>query len=94
MCEAVISISISTELSMTTSEGVLVQLFGVVLGSLQGGLGEASCLAMAAFYDSRRVITFWSSGTGFAGACPLQETSFGVQSQKMSCLSRLQQRNS
>ena len=44
-----------------------MQLFGVILGSAQGGLGEASCLAMAAFYDSRTVITFWSSGTGFAG---------------------------
>jgi len=49
----------------------VVQLFGVILGSAQGGLGEASCLAMAAFYDSRTVITFWSSGTGFAGRnCP------------------------
>lgn len=44
-----------------------LQLFGVVLGSLQGGMGEAMCLAMSAFYDSRSVITFWSSGTGFAG---------------------------
>lgn len=44
-----------------------MQLLGVVLGSLQGGLGEATCLAMSAFYDSRSCITFWSSGTGFAG---------------------------
>ena len=34
---------------------------------LQGGLGEASCLAMCTYFDSKRVITFWSSGTGFAG---------------------------
>ncbi|KAK9806280.1 hypothetical protein WJX72_008416 [[Myrmecia] bisecta] len=43
------------------------QLLGVVLSSLQGGLGEASCLALCSFYDSRKVLTFWSSGTGFAG---------------------------
>lgn len=44
-----------------------LQLLGVAASSLQGGLGEASCLALASFYDSRTVITYWSSGTGFAG---------------------------
>jgi battenin len=45
-----------------------LQLFGVVLASLQGGFGEASCLSMSSFYNSPTVtITFWSSGTGAAG---------------------------
>ena len=44
-----------------------LQLLGVVFSALQGGLGEASCLAMCTFFDSRAAITFWSSGTGFAG---------------------------
>jgi hypothetical protein len=48
-----------------------VQLLGVVFSALQGGLGEASCLALSAFYDSRASITFWSSGTGFAGPCDM-----------------------
>ena len=43
------------------------QLLGVVYSALQGGLGEASCLAMCTFFDSRSAITFWASGTGFAG---------------------------
>ena len=34
---------------------------------LQGGLGEASCLALTSYYSGRQVITAWSSGTGFAG---------------------------
>lgn len=38
------------------------------LPSIQGGLGEASCLALSARYGSDRgPITLWSSGTGFAG---------------------------
>ena len=36
-------------------------------GSEQSGMGEASCLAMCTFFDARAAITFWSSGTGFAG---------------------------
>ena len=43
------------------------QLFGVVLASLQGSLGEASCLALTSHYNSQATITMWSSGTGFAG---------------------------
>jgi battenin len=43
------------------------QLAGVALASLQGALGEASCLALTSRYNSRAVITMWSSGTGFAG---------------------------
>ena len=38
----------------------------------QSGLGEASCLALTAQYQSRAAITLWSSGTGFAGV--LRET--------------------
>lgn len=44
-----------------------VQLAGVVLSSLQGALGEASCLALTSHYNSQVAITMWSSGTGFAG---------------------------
>ncbi|CAM9752280.1 unnamed protein product [Choristocarpus tenellus] len=44
-----------------------VQLLGVAFSSLQGGLGEASFLALAAFYDTATALTAWSSGTGFAG---------------------------
>lgn len=44
-----------------------VQLMGVCFSSLQGGLGEASFLALASFYDTPRALTAWSSGTGFAG---------------------------
>ncbi|PSC75581.1 battenin [Micractinium conductrix] len=43
------------------------QLLGVVFASLQGGLGEASCLAMTSYYSGRPAISMWSSGTGFAG---------------------------
>ncbi|CAL5228292.1 g11397 [Coccomyxa viridis] len=49
------------------SQDVEWQLLGVVLSAVQGGLGEASCLAMCTFFDSRAAITLWSSGTGFAG---------------------------
>ena len=45
------------------------QLLGVTFAAFQGGLGEASCLALCSFYDSRRALTLWSSGTGFAGRC-------------------------
>lgn len=44
-----------------------IQLMGVAFSSLQGGLGEASCLALASLYDTPRALTAWSSGTGFAG---------------------------
>ena len=44
-----------------------VQLLGVCLAALQGGLGEASFLALSSFYDTPRALTAWSSGTGFAG---------------------------
>lgn len=45
----------------------VAQLSGVLLASLQGALGEASCLALTSHYNSRATITAWSSGTGFAG---------------------------
>lgn len=57
-------------LSYTTvalSNSLALQLLGVAVGSLQGGMGEATCLGLAAFFDTRRAITFWSSGTGAAG---------------------------
>lgn len=44
-----------------------LQLLGIVLGSIQSGFGEASYLALAAFFPSRLALTAWSSGTGFAG---------------------------
>lgn len=43
------------------------QLLGVTFAAFQGGLGEASTLALCSLYDSRRALTLWSSGTGFAG---------------------------
>lgn len=46
-----------------------IQLLGVVCAALQSSLGEASCLAMSSLFggETSRLITFWSSGTGFAG---------------------------
>jgi battenin len=44
-----------------------LQLTGVVLASLQGALGEATCLSMSSFYSAKATITMWSSGTGAAG---------------------------
>ena len=44
-----------------------LMLIGVAIGSAQCGFGEASFLALTAFYDSRTALTAWSSGTGLAG---------------------------
>lgn len=44
-----------------------VQLIGVGCSALQGGIGEASFLALASFYDTPMALSAWSSGTGFAG---------------------------
>ncbi|CAM9303776.1 unnamed protein product [Ectocarpus fasciculatus] len=44
-----------------------LMLLGVAIGSSQAGFGEASFLALTSFYDSRRALTAWSSGTGLAG---------------------------
>lgn len=54
---------------MTVAYGrhVSWQLLGVTFAAFQGGLGEASTLALCSLYDSRRALTLWSSGTGFAG---------------------------
>lgn len=47
---------------------IYIQLLGVVMGSLQAGLGETSFLALTAFYEpSRKALTCWGSGTGCAG---------------------------
>jgi len=44
------------------------KLVGVSFGSVQSGLGEATILALAAFYkDPALCLVMWSSGTGFAG---------------------------
>lgn len=48
----------------TTKE---LKLLGVALTSLQCSFGEASFLALSSFYDARKTLTSWSSGTGFAG---------------------------
>ena len=52
-------------------QAVELQLVGVALASAQGGLGEASLLALAGMCDSRRntknCITCFASGTGLAG---------------------------
>ena len=46
----------------------ILQFLGIAIISFQSGLGEASFLALSAFYnDSRLVLTGWSSGTGIAG---------------------------
>ena len=43
-------------------------IFGNCLSLFQAGLGEASVLALSAFYEEpRAVLTGWSSGTGVAG---------------------------
>lgn len=44
-----------------------VQILGVCFSAAQGGVGEASFLALASFYNTPRALTAWSSGTGFAG---------------------------
>lgn len=44
-----------------------LQLLGVAFSGLQSGMMEASFLAMASFYDARRCLTCWASGTGLAG---------------------------
>ncbi|KAL3159139.1 hypothetical protein ABBQ32_011133 [Trebouxia sp. C0010 RCD-2024] len=57
----------SAYLTVAYGSHVSWQLLGVAFAAFQGGLGEASCLALCSFYDSRRALTLWSSGTGFAG---------------------------
>lgn len=63
-CTVMLSISLVT---VGYGGSTAVQLVGVCFSSLQGGLGESSFLALAAFYDTPRALTAWSSGTGFAG---------------------------
>lgn len=58
----------SSSTGMTTTTAL--QLLGVALGSMQSGLGEASLLAAAGNCDttgSGTYISYFSSGTGFAG---------------------------
>lgn len=44
-----------------------LQFLGISCGSCQSGIGESSFLGFTAFFDSRRALTAWSSGTGVAG---------------------------
>jgi len=45
-----------------------VRLLGVALGAIQGGLGEATMLAMSQFYrNPKQCLAYFSSGTGAAG---------------------------
>ena len=45
-----------------------IQLLGVALAAVQGGIGEATGLALSQFYrEPKRCLVMWSSGTGFAG---------------------------
>ena len=49
-------------------KSTFLQFLGIALVSFQAGLGEASVLALSAFYEEpRAVLTGWSSGTGVAG---------------------------
>jgi hypothetical protein len=45
----------------------VLQLLGVGLVAIQGGLGEASALGLCSLYPNQLSLTAWSSGTGFAG---------------------------
>lgn len=44
-----------------------MQLLGVGLVAVQGGLGEASALGLCSLCPNQLSLTAWSSGTGFAG---------------------------
>jgi len=49
-------------------ETTWLRLFGVALGAVQGGLGEATLLAMSQFFTNpEQCLVFYSSGTGLAG---------------------------
>lgn len=53
---------------VASSRGSLTfELIGVFASGIGSGLGEASFLALTAFYNSRKTLSCWSSGTGFAG---------------------------
>ncbi|CAK9008638.1 Protein BTN1 [Durusdinium trenchii] len=48
-------------------ESPYLKLVGVAFCSVACGMGEASLLAMASFYDAQVCLSAWSSGTGFSG---------------------------
>mmetsp|Transcript_45908 Transcript_45908/g.102976 ORF Transcript_45908/g.102976 Transcript_45908/m.102976 type:complete len:442 (-) Transcript_45908:25-1350(-) len=54
-------------LQVAWGSGPYEKLLGVGAASLAAGMGEASILAMASFYETKPCLTAWSSGTGFAG---------------------------
>ena len=83
-CAALMSGAYTT---VALSREVGWQLAGVVLSAVQGGLGEASCLAMCTFFDSRAAITLWSSGTGFAGEAMICYGLMGSPCTTISCSS-------
>ena len=58
---------IASFLCVALTDDVGSQLTGVALGSLSCGLGEASFLAMASYFESGIMLAAWSSGTGLAG---------------------------
>ena len=63
-CFAVNMVLVSSNLGLP----VPLQLLGVALSDLGGGLGEASVLALSQFYeDPGWQLSAWSSGTGLAG---------------------------
>ncbi|CAK9026383.1 Protein btn-1, partial [Durusdinium trenchii] len=54
--------------TVALGSSISVRLVGVACGSVAGGIGECSFLAITAlFEDGRLCLTAWSSGTGFAG---------------------------
>ncbi|CAE7938595.1 BTN1 [Symbiodinium sp. KB8] len=54
-------------LQVAWGQGPYQKLIGVGMASMAAGIGEASLLAMASFYEAKPCLTAWSSGTGFAG---------------------------
>lgn len=60
-----------------------LQLLGVALVAVQGGLGEASALGLCSLHPNQLSLTAWSSGTGFAGkGCAAEGL---VQGQSLFC---------
>ena len=58
---------VASLVTVALGESVPVKLLGVAFASAQQGLGEPTFLALSSFYSSRKCLTCWASGTGFAG---------------------------
>ena len=67
LCAILMSGAFTTVAYAVQTNSLAFKLIGVSLGGLQTGLGEASFLALATFYDTRKALTAWSSGTGASG---------------------------